>query len=136
MPGDVHHCSLIFWKIFTQVTTTKLSYQRFILFWVCNLINCVFVWFHSWRLLPSLSLSLWTWRRASVTRWGAWRPDLDSRSQKLETWTLMDTQVILLFGNCKSADVHGIYLFTFIFMHKIFGIDVFVHVQVIQKYFL
>lgn len=61
---------------------------------------------------------------------------MDSRSQKLETLTLTDTQVILLFGNCKSAGVHGIYLFTFIFMDKSFGIDVFVHVHVIQKYFL
>lgn len=72
----------------------------------------------------------------------------------------MGTQVILLFSNCKSADVHRIYmyLFTFIFMHKIrllvcmedyllyihfneifilinfLGIDVYVHV--IKKYFL
>lgn len=33
----------------------------------------------------------------------------------------MGTQVILLFSNCKSADVHRIYMyrFTFIFMHRI-----------------
>lgn len=66
--------------------------------------------------------------------------------------------VILIFSNRKSADVHWIYmyLFTFIFMHKIwllvcmedtfftfifilikfFGIDVYVPVHFIQKYFL
>lgn len=72
----------------------------------------LFLWFHSWRLPLSLWLSLWTWRRVNVKRWGVWRPDSDSLSQKLETWTLMGTQVILLFSNCKSGDMHRIYMYT------------------------